>query len=62
MGFAEKISFFPCFNHMKCVHVRGIRIKESKKDPQKRRTNKLILCFEEQDFSLEDWRLLIHRV
>jgi hypothetical protein len=30
----QKISF-ACFNHMKCVHVRGIRIKESKKDPQK---------------------------
>jgi hypothetical protein len=36
MGFAEMISF-PCLNHMRCVHVRGIRIKESKKHPGKRR-------------------------
>jgi hypothetical protein len=30
MGFAGMISF-PSFNHMKGVHFRGIRIKESKK-------------------------------
>jgi len=41
------------------VHFRGILIKESKKTLKKEEKNQLTLCFEEQDFSLENWRLLI---